>query len=48
VRRHDCALERGDMSPRSKAVTCHRTPKSPPLEKNGMSPIPAACSIFIF
>jgi hypothetical protein len=27
VRGHDRALELGDMSPSSKAVTCHRTPK---------------------
>jgi hypothetical protein len=34
VRRHDCALELGDMSPSGKAVTCHRTPNthSPKLE----------------
>jgi len=27
VRRHDCALELGDMSPSGKAATCRRTPK---------------------
>ena len=27
LRRIDCALELGDMSPSGKAVTCHRTPQ---------------------
>jgi hypothetical protein len=27
VRRHDCALKRGDMSPRFKAATCRRSPR---------------------
>ena len=30
VRRHDCALERRDMSRRGKAATCRRTPNVEP------------------
>jgi hypothetical protein len=50
VRRHDCALERRDMSRRGKAATCRRTPNVKPrstsvtavgLWRNLRLPLPA-------